>query len=187
MSSTDSNGLEPHGTMEAWQGWFESRLGDERGWTEALLTQVVRDLLDDLNQRVEKVIIELRMAAKVQDGRDGRGLVLRGTWTEGVRYHALDAVALNGATFAAKCDYPPGPPPNESWQLVAQQGRRGPPGPKGDSGSRGRDGVAAPSIVGWGIDEKAYTVTPQFTDGTCGPVLDLRPLFQRFLDEADTR
>jgi hypothetical protein len=72
----DSSGLRFYDSTEGWQSWFESRLAQEREQTIALLTEVVRDLLHDL----DKAIVDVRFAAKPQDGRDGRGLNVCGTW-----------------------------------------------------------------------------------------------------------
>lgn len=80
-----------------------------------------------------------------RDGSDGRALTLRGTYSEDEAYRALDAVALNGASFAAKRD-DPGACPGDGWQLLAMQGKAGKPGPKGDKGERGS--VVTASVVG---------------------------------------
>jgi len=71
-----------------------------------------------------------------RDGADGRSFTLRGTYSADAEYRALDVVALNGASFAAKQDNP-GECPGPGWQLVATQGKAGKPGPKGDRGERG--------------------------------------------------
>jgi hypothetical protein len=167
---------------EASADWFESRLetrlAQEHEHTIALITDVVRDLLHDL----DKAIVDVRLAAKVQDGRDGRGFNVRGTWNANERYFALDTVALNGSSFAARRDNP-GECPGDGWQMIACQGKRGPIGPKGDTGDRGPAGIDAQTIVAWGVDDENYTVRPKFADGTFGPVLELRKLFERFLED----
>jgi hypothetical protein len=35
----------------------------------------------------------------------------------------------------------------------------------------------------WTLDRAAYTVTPLMSDGTSGPPLNLRSLFEQFLEE----
>jgi hypothetical protein len=78
------------------------------------------------------------------DGRDGLSFHIRGTWDAETDYQALDVVALNGASFAARCDGP-GVCPGEDWQMIAMQGKRGPAGErgfKGDKGDRGPPGSA---------------------------------------------
>jgi hypothetical protein len=187
MTSIDVNEHAPlafYDSTESWQAWFESRLAEEREYTSALIAEVVRGLVADLNACVDKAVVEVRMAAKVQDGRDGRGLRIRGTWNANERYFALDTVALNGGSFAARRD-DPGVCPGDGWQMISAQGKRGPPGPKGDAGDRGRDGSDAPRIIGWQVDDKAYTIAPRFSNGTAGPVLELRKLFEQFLAETE--
>jgi hypothetical protein len=74
-------------------------------------------------------------------------------------------------------------------QLLCAQGKRGAtgePGPRGLTGIAGPSGVDAAAVVGWKIDRAAYTVTPVMSDGTSGPPLNLRELFQQFLDEVGT-
>ena len=39
-------------------------------------------------------------------------------------------------------------------------------------------------IIGWAVDRTSYTVTPMMSDGTTGPPLNLRGLFEQFQDEA---
>jgi hypothetical protein len=69
---------------------------------------------------------------------------VRGTYDSTEEYKALDVVALNGGSFAARTDNP-GPCPGEGWQLVASQGKRGNPGEvkKGDAGKNGSPVVKA--------------------------------------------
>lgn len=70
-----------------------------------------------------------------KDGEPGRSFTIRGTYAAHAEYRMLDVVALNGASFAARCDEP-GPCPGEGWQLIASQGKPGKPGAsiKGDRG-----------------------------------------------------
>ena len=65
-----------------------------------------------------------------ENGNDGRSFNIRGTWSEAEIYQALDVVALNGASFVARCDNPE-TCPGEGWQLIAAQGKRGNPGERG--------------------------------------------------------
>ena len=121
-------------------------------------------------------------------GIDGRSPRVRGTFKAGDEYQALDLVAFNGASFVARVD-DPGVCPGDGWQLLAGPGRRGPPGEKGDAGNPGRDGdpgprgvsaIAAPCIVGWDIERENYLAIPKLADGTSGPPLVLRDLFEQF-------
>lgn len=85
----------------------------------------------------------------VRAGRDGRSFEIRGTWSEGEEYRALNVVALGGASFAAKRDNP-GPCPGDGWQLIAAQGKRGNQGERGLAG-RGERGQAGPKIAAMDI------------------------------------
>jgi hypothetical protein len=121
-------------------------------------------------------------------GRDAKSIRHRGTFTEGSDYAAYDAVALNGGSFLALRDKP-GPCPGPGWQLLAAPGKRGVAGERGPQGDRGSTGAAglpgkdAAGIVCWTIDRAAYAVTPIMSDGTSGPPLNLRELFEQFQDD----
>jgi hypothetical protein len=39
------------------------------------------------------------------------------------------------------------------------------------------------AIVGWKIDRAAYTAVPIMSDGSSGPPLNLRGLFEQFQDD----
>ena len=116
-------------------------------------------------------------------GRDAKPICHRGTFKGNVEYAAYDAVALNGGSFLALHDKP-GPCPGPGWQLLSAPGKRGGAGPQGDRGPRpGPPGKDAATIVCWTMDRGAYTVTPVMSDGTSGPPLNLRGLFEQFVDE----
>jgi hypothetical protein len=158
----------------AWFDWVEARvtekLGAEREFSHAVFTEVLADVAADLRDELHKGLAGLRAQ---------RSLTVCGTYDPQVEYRALDTVALNGASFTAKVDRP-GPCPGDGWQLIASQGRAGRPGPQGEPGRNGRD---AAQIKSWQIDHANFVVTPLMNDGTAGPPLYLRELFQRFLDE----
>jgi hypothetical protein len=119
-------------------------------------------------------------------GRDAKLPVVRGTWNSADSYEMLDIVACGGASFIARRDNP-GICPSEDWQLLAMRGKKGDPGPSGERGARGEcgpAGSAAPTIVNWEIDRQAYSATPILSNGSTGPTLNLRPLFEQF--QADT-
>jgi hypothetical protein len=118
-------------------------------------------------------------------GRDAKSIRHRGTFKEDTEYAAYDAVALNGGSFLALRDKP-GPCPGPGWQLLAAPGKRGAsgePGPRGPAGIAGPSGVEAAAVVGWNIDRATYTVVPVMSDGSSGPPLNLRGLFEQFLIE----
>ena len=105
---------------------------------------------------------------------------VRGTYKPVERYTRLDIVALNGGAFIARHD-DPGDCPGEDWQLMSAPGKRGQQGLRGE---RAPPGVAAPIINSWRIDPERYRATPLMSDGSEGPALELRPLFEQYHTEA---
>jgi hypothetical protein len=91
----------------------------------------------------------------------------------------LDVVALGGCSFVARKD-DPSVCPGDDWQALTLPGKRGPQGPRGEKGERGPPGQSAPFIVSWIVERTSYTVVPILSDGTEGPHLELRPLFEQF-------
>lgn len=85
------------------------------------------------------------------DGLDGRSFTIRGTYAAETEYRALDVVALNGASFAARRD-DPGACPGDGWQLIAAQGKAGRPGERGPMGPKGERGLPGASVVALEID-----------------------------------
>jgi hypothetical protein len=118
-------------------------------------------------------------------GRDARMPKVYGTYRDGETLSYLDIVALNGSSFIARWD-DPGPCPGDGWQLIASAGRAGKLGPRGERGEsgprgeRGLPGQAAPTIQGWQVDREGYRATPLLSDGSEGPALELRPLFEQY-------
>ena len=109
----------------------------------------------------------------------------RGTYKEDSHYAAYDAVALNGGSFLALHDKP-GRCPGPGWQLFASPGKRGVAGergPQGELGPAGPPGKDAVKLVRWTLDRATYTATPVLSDGSWGPPLELRALFEQFWDE----
>jgi hypothetical protein len=119
-------------------------------------------------------------------GRDGQSVKVRGTFNEAAEYHRNDVVACNGGSFIGLKDAP-GPCPGSGWQLVASPGKRGIAGQQGERGPqgvRGEPGLSGATIRGWKIDREHYTATPLLSDGTEGPPLELRVLFEQYHGEA---
>jgi hypothetical protein len=115
----------------------------------------------------------------------GNGLAVRGTYNDDVEYCYLDIVIINGSSFVALKDKP-GPCPGPEWQLLASRGSRGDRGLKGEhglTGPRGGHGQAAAGIQSWQIDRAHYAATPMMSDGSAGPTLELRGLFEQFVSE----
>jgi len=115
-------------------------------------------------------------------GRDGRSVIVHGTYDAKIKYQRLDIVSLNGGSFIARRDEPGGCP-GEGWQLIASQGKAGRPGeqgPQGERGLKGDAGAAAPWIKSWEIDRSRYCAVPVMSDGNRGPAIELRALFEQF-------
>jgi hypothetical protein len=142
----------------AWRNLLELRLMQHQDGERALLTEIVASLQRDFQETV-KAAIETALARRI-----------RGTHDPKAEYCANDMVAKDGGTFIARRNNP-GPLPGDGWQLVAKQGQRG------VAGERGAPGRDAPRITGWVVDRGAFTVAPKLSDGSTGPVLELRELF----------
>jgi hypothetical protein len=117
-----------------------------------------------------------------RNGCDGRSPNVCATYDAREKYERLDIVALDGSTFIARRN---GPRvcPGDGWQLLVSRGKtgdRGQPGPRGDKGERGEPGV---TIEAWLIDREGYRASLRMSDGTVGPMLELRELFEQFLSE----
>jgi hypothetical protein len=116
-------------------------------------------------------------------GRDALMPVVRGTYDVHEDYKMLNIVALDGGSFIAKYDNP-GICPGDGWQLLCKQGkpgRKGETGPKGPRGEKGERGEAGPTTVSWQLDRVNYRVSALMSNGTVGPILELRGLFEQFL------
>jgi hypothetical protein len=145
--------------IEGWENFFQSLIMQERDYFSDLLTEVIarlhRDVLDEA-----KALLDQALATRV-----------RGTYQSGISYSRGDMVALDGGSFIARKDNP-GPCPSENWQLMARQGSRGVAGPRGERGPPGA------TIVSWVVDRSTYRITPRLSDGSLGPPLELRELFE---------
>jgi hypothetical protein len=143
----------------AWQNLLETRLMQEQDYFNDLLTEVLvqfrRNVLDEV-----KVMLDTALATRV-----------RGTFQPNTTYARGDMVALDGGSFIARRDNP-GKCPGDGWQLMARQGQRGRDGPEG------RRGPPGAIISGWILDRSNFRVTPRMSDGSLGPPLELRELFE---------
>lgn len=118
-------------------------------------------------------------------GADGRGFVIRGTWSPEKTYSAHDVVACNSGSFVALKDNP-GACPGPDWQLMAgpgKRGERGPPGERGAQGPKGEPGAPAPMIIDWIVDVRSYSAEPILSDGSKAAAISLRPLFEQYDQE----
>ena len=120
-------------------------------------------------------------------GRDAVTPKTCGTFNAHKTYARLDVVEFDGSSFVARRDAPGVPGiSGDGWQLVSRSGRRGPAGevgPRGRKGDKGERGEAAPTIVSWTLDRKNYRAVPTMSNGTQGAVLELRGLFELFVEE----
>lgn len=91
------------------------------------------------------------------DGRDGRSFAIRGTYSKAETYQALDVVALEGASFAARYD-DPGPCPGDGWQLIARQGKTGASGVRGPVGAKGDRGLPGAPVAAIEVDNNGLQV-----------------------------
>lgn len=115
-------------------------------------------------------------------GFDGLSIKIKGTYDPNKKYLEHNVVACNGGSFVALKDSP-GDCPGPDWQLIAGPGKRGDKGAPGDRGPKGDAGNEAASIVGWIVDEKAYTATPVMSDGDKAPAINMQEMFKQFLAE----
>ena len=160
---------------------LEEALQFERDITNETVGTLIGEMINDLRSEIEKKLqVSLRIAILEQSGLCPR---VRGTWQATETYSALDVVACDGSTFICKRTGA-GQCPGEDWQVLACRGERGKPGPvgpRGETGPVGARGETGMNLNGWLVN--GYRITPVLGGGSPGPTLDLRPLFQRFLDE----
>lgn len=98
------------------------------------------------------------------------------------RYRMFDLVVHDGGEWRARRD-DPGPLPGDGWAISAVQGKRGPKGEQGERGPQGERGAEAARITEWLFEADEYRIVPLLDDGTLGPPLELRQLFERFQSE----
>jgi hypothetical protein len=172
-TSSETAWADYHAAAGSWEAWVDVKLAEQQERILSIMTEVIAKMQRDFAQTV----LEIRAASRPMDGRDGRSLNVRGTYNPGASYFTLDVVVCDGASFIC-CRDNPGPLPGDGWQLIARQGKRGPPGAQGERGEKGRDGLSAPVITNWKLDVRTYTATPIYSDGRFGPALELRALFK---------
>jgi hypothetical protein len=116
-----------------------------------------------------------------QPGLDGRSFTIRDTYDPTQAYQELDVVTLNSTWFIARKDAP-GACPGPDWK-AGPTGRRGEKGERGERGQPGQAGATV-RIVEWDIRAKTYEAFPLMSDGTLGPPIPLRALFEQYQAEA---
>jgi hypothetical protein len=118
-------------------------------------------------------------------GRDAITPRVRGPFNTTVSYKQLDIVTFDKSAYIARHD-DPGLCPGDGWQLVAAQGARGEqglPGSRGEKGDKGARGEPGSLLVSWHVDPTNYRAIPFLADGTPGPELNLRGLFEAYHEE----
>jgi hypothetical protein len=120
----------------------------------------------------------LLVAAAGAPGRDAPAGEVCGLYDPKREYHRLDLVSFHGSEWRAKRDKP-GALPGDGWALAGQAGSRG---KQGERGEKGPPGAAGPTIVDWAIEE--YRAAPIMSDGSIGPVLDVRTFFELYHGES---
>jgi hypothetical protein len=173
--------------------WFEQGF---ENFIDPVKTEIdvgVTTLLDErdakINEQIkslEREVAELKGAMDVMRSLGHAGLRMRGSYDAAEAYLRHDIVTREGSSFIALKDKPGGCPGGD-WELLASKGNRGPAGPHGPRGMVGARGAPAPPIKAWLVDRKAFTASPVLTSGEVGAALELRGLFQEFLDQTAPR
>jgi len=88
-------------------------------------------------------------------------------------YRKYDLVTFRDCEWRARCDEP-GELPGDDWALSARAGSKGKQGERGERGERG----PAISIAGW--EQRDFRIVPVMSDGSIGPPLDLRAIFEQY-------
>jgi hypothetical protein len=116
-----------------------------------------------------------------KDGANGKSVVFRGAFDLRDAYAEGDLVGYEGQTFIATRDSPTGlPGDSNGWQLLAARGAKGERGERGPRGDKGDRGPSGEKIDNWQLDRERYRASPLMSDGTVGPMLELRPLFEQY-------
>jgi len=144
---------------DGWENFIQSLILQERDFLLGVMAETVAWLQRDARDEM-KTMLDTALATRV-----------KGTYQASVKYERGDMVALDGGSFIARKDNP-GPCPGSGWQLFAKQGARGRDGPEGKRGPAGN------IIQGWIVDRSTYRITPRLSDGSLGPPLELRELFE---------
>jgi hypothetical protein len=172
--------------------WFEKGF---KNYADELLEALAEDVINLMDDRkrveaelraqvksLEREVAELRGAVDCMRSLGRAGLRMRGPFDAAGEYLANDVVTRNGSSFVATRDRP-GPCPGEGWELLCSRGGRGERGPAGPRGQNGPRGTPAPEIKHWLIDKQNFTAAPILTSGEVGAPLELKALFQEFLDQ----
>jgi hypothetical protein len=174
---------------EWFQEGFENFIEPVKADLDVGLAVLLDELRNEMREQVkslEREVAELRGGLDVMRSLGHAGLRMRGSYDSGAVYRANDIVTREGSSFIARTDKPGGCP-GADWQLLVSKGNRGERGPSGPRGMNGPRGEPAPVIKHWLIDKGRFTAAPILSDGTIGAALELRGLFQEFLDQTAPR
>jgi hypothetical protein len=108
-------------------------------------------------------------------------LTIKDTYDPETKYKALDVVTLNACWFVARVNNP-GVCPGPDWKSgpAGKAGLRGDKGDPGERGPAGAPGLPAREFASWVIDRRNYTIIPVMADGSHGPPMVVRDLFEQF-------
>ena len=174
-----------------WEDWVAANdFEDWQIWVIETIGETLAALRAETARAIEKKIESLVRALAEQSGAlsvlrnlgPPPGIRFRGSYDPNAEYFVHDIVAKNGSSFVALRDRPGGCP-NEHWRLLAGKGDRGQVGPPGPRGMTGGRGEPAPAIKAWLVNKAKFTASPILTDGSVGAALELKGLFQEFLDQ----
>jgi hypothetical protein len=122
-------------------------------------------------------------------GVDGRTPHFRDVFNANKTYARFDVAEFDGSSYIAMRDDPGIPGLDDGWKVVARRGGKGLSGnvgPRGRKGERGPRGADAPTIINWTTDRRNYRAIPTMSNGAQGAVLELRGLFEQFVEETST-
>jgi hypothetical protein len=180
-------------------GMLTEAIGLTMAENRKLARKELNDAIENSERRLAEKLVELEERLKSVPGK----LPVVKAWRqESVTYQA-EMVSHKGSLYQARRDTAQ-PPGGSDWICVARhgrdavtpvvreplskrgkQGRRGEAirGPQGEKGARGEKGDDALEIVNWHIAPINYRVVPFTNNEQAGKPLELRALFERFLEE----
>ena len=165
-----------------WDTYFRGLIAEEHELMMVILEGALGeqriDIRDEVGELVDKTMREPHWVPRVA-----------GVWKENEEYGRMNIVSKDGSAWLAKRDHPKGAPgASDDWMLCACRGKTGAPGPigpRGEKGPPGPQGEQGATITGWDVDRKRFRVTPILGGGRFGPSLDLRQLFEEFVEQRD--
>jgi hypothetical protein len=141
-----------------------------------------------LREQVTELTTKLAYVEGLLQGSSGAKLkffTVRGAWRKGERYDRTDVVTRGDTWYVAKRDDPRSVPGSGDDWIAGPVGTPGmtivgPPGPRGPKGAAGAD---AARVRSWTVDRATYSLIAVRSDGSKGPVIPLRGLFEAYHSE----